>query len=1647
MIEFLAPNGKPSNLSPEQYELVRKPEFISWFGDWENNPSEASKIVDTNGEPLEVYHGTDAEFNVFDGGAYFTDDYMNADGYAGGENVFHIFLNIKKPLIFNANRRKWDNLNSKYGSSTREIASNLDEKKYDGVIFNNINDNFWDDKGSPQNVYYAINPEQIKLSDGSNETFDGNNPDIRFDEGGATQSKDLSKIYNFQNIYKGAEFYSYSDDSEKQEKADRWFELFIKNQKEHIITPEEFKEFISLSNELSLEDLGENNNDIRFDEGGKVDKFSIGKTYSGKQLRDIVSKYESQEGTDMRGFANENIILKDNYILGQIDIQKLIENDMDLESFISEEYNPNDNVEYDYIRQPILLGANEYSRKPNIVLDGYHRVLQALYNKDKKILAFINLDSADKIRYFDKGGKIDDKVGKEFWFEYHCFESDESCDSEIWYRSHQKVKVLSVSEWSLDELKDRIEDGQPRVYSVKFNDGFIADVLEDELMESKDEFYRPEPLKIMKKGGRTISQTPAPKKDQIKGSDKNKEGSAKDLTSAKKIKFADEMKDELGKVNEKTNTTFDGSNTDIRFNGGGKIPNVNHKDIQGKEFTYDGGKFLIVDFPNKSGAWNKGATWRKTAKHHSYIIKLDDIETNLDKSLFDKFNKPYYIYDDFWLQFNQKPCRSIQGSSSKLIDTLDYEIFKRENHPNNYAKGGNVDNELDNELAKIKEAYDYGSEYFDSKIYGQEYKIRMNKNHPRNSNRNDDQSIHNLSLVNVQYPSAVIFRENNNGKLQYQYDKILNWEDAQEKIEEFFYEINDRADEYAKGGNINWNLERYREVEKEMFELRKQGKGNTLEYFKLIKERSILEQDKMNPSTDIKKTKNKTKNMNIKITENFAKGGKILIKEINDNGNIKIVHQDFQKFLRIGITDKYFIEASNDVGLQGVNFDEASLLKKISIEFNNMLDEYEDYIINEDSEFITNIMKNKIKTEKRRGASLEVLRELELEIDNDNARKKEIREIAGTQKESLEQWILYLKQSDYNVIFKYLILKAVLKFNYTLNTDKLSERDNITIRNFTPFDAGSLAELYYGSSNYLLKDYVLLMNENSKKVFKTQEVIKTTSEGKWIKFNGGNKTTSKERDENGVQLMRLVQNTYWCTKSAGRSQLDGGDFYVYVTEKDGEILPRIAVRMNENLVGEIRGNFSSAQDIEPDMLPISESFLVENIPNDSGKKWLDAIRYNTKCAEMTERFNIEGMYQDFIFDYIKLIAEKSKYKVDYGENGNVVNLENKFKEVIKISNEFYKSGDIEIDSNLITKKTIYLIGNLTKYELDNLIKKQVNINELKNWKLKFISGDVECSDIITDLGNIEIIGKSLRLSPKFENLNKLKYIGDELEFNGSNVESLKNLESIGSGLMLNGKIKDLGKLKKIGFLNINTIDDSFSLGNLEEIVGDLNIFNDIIDFDFGNLKTIGGSFNASNSKITDLKNLQSVGNDFIISGSKIKNFQNLKTIGGDADFSNNFSSSTQNIESILGSIKLLNSRIMDFPKLNKIGGELYFKGSFFKSLGSIKYIGGNLNFAESKVDDLGDLESIGGYASFKSSSSNIKSLKKLKNIVKFANFTDSMVDDLGDLESIGGNVYFKDSKVKSLGKLNFVGGLVMMKKNNYNGLEGFSDVISQELKN
>lgn len=64
---LLAPNGEPSNLPERLYAQVRTKEFKDWFGDWQNDPKNASKVVDENGEPRIVYHGSNQYgFDVFD---------------------------------------------------------------------------------------------------------------------------------------------------------------------------------------------------------------------------------------------------------------------------------------------------------------------------------------------------------------------------------------------------------------------------------------------------------------------------------------------------------------------------------------------------------------------------------------------------------------------------------------------------------------------------------------------------------------------------------------------------------------------------------------------------------------------------------------------------------------------------------------------------------------------------------------------------------------------------------------------------------------------------------------------------------------------------------------------------------------------------------------------------------------------------------------------------------------------------------------------------------------------------------------------------------------------------------------------------------------------------------------------------------------------------------------------------------------------------------------------------------------------------------------------------------------------------------------------------------------------------------------------
>ena len=212
-----APNGEKSKLDAEQWATVRTANFKNWFGDWENDPENASKVVDENGEPMVVWHGRSAEFNTFEKkegvrfimgledkvkaeGFFFSPDKGLAEEFAsnsyrhrgGKANVVPCFLNIRKPMDLTGEDYDriyedvtgWEYMvgmdaqDNLWGIMDEEgMANKIKEKGYDGAIFvEEVDDSYEPTKIS----YCALDANQIKSAENNNGDFSADNNDIRF---------------------------------------------------------------------------------------------------------------------------------------------------------------------------------------------------------------------------------------------------------------------------------------------------------------------------------------------------------------------------------------------------------------------------------------------------------------------------------------------------------------------------------------------------------------------------------------------------------------------------------------------------------------------------------------------------------------------------------------------------------------------------------------------------------------------------------------------------------------------------------------------------------------------------------------------------------------------------------------------------------------------------------------------------------------------------------------------------------------------------------------------------------------------------------------------------------------------------------------------------------------------------------------------------------------------------------------------------------------------------------------------------------------------------------------------------------------------------------------------------------------------------
>ena len=240
-----APNGEKTKLDAEQWATVRTTNFKNWFGDWENDPENASKVVDENGEPMVMYHYTDENFTIFgkdkEVGKNTFGNASNAS-YAATTTIGHwftsnknqpeymgkpmaCFLNIVEPFDgytlegladylnnyisdedFNSYEEDYENV-----APIIEAGNNFRKEKirdgYDGVVI--------DDEEFGGTSYVAFNANQIKSAENNNGNFSADNDDIRFslagERGAAAADKADERTFRMDNL-------SVAKDMEKNKK-------------------------------------------------------------------------------------------------------------------------------------------------------------------------------------------------------------------------------------------------------------------------------------------------------------------------------------------------------------------------------------------------------------------------------------------------------------------------------------------------------------------------------------------------------------------------------------------------------------------------------------------------------------------------------------------------------------------------------------------------------------------------------------------------------------------------------------------------------------------------------------------------------------------------------------------------------------------------------------------------------------------------------------------------------------------------------------------------------------------------------------------------------------------------------------------------------------------------------------------------------------------------------------------------------------------------------------------------------------------------------------------------------------------------------------------------------------------------------------
>lgn len=201
------------------------PYFRKWFG--------KSKVVDKDGKPKIMYHGSKEKFDVFGDysqrgrinaerdkplkirGHYFSDNKEVADVYANlGKDkgiIREFYLAMENPKIY----KKYTDIST----ITEEKVKELKKQGYDGAIYLDEGEL---NTGGIMNEYVVFDSEQIKSVDNQG-TFDANNPNIYYQKDSKSK-KEVAENFDHllkatgykENVYFKTEISNTNNEIEKQ---------------------------------------------------------------------------------------------------------------------------------------------------------------------------------------------------------------------------------------------------------------------------------------------------------------------------------------------------------------------------------------------------------------------------------------------------------------------------------------------------------------------------------------------------------------------------------------------------------------------------------------------------------------------------------------------------------------------------------------------------------------------------------------------------------------------------------------------------------------------------------------------------------------------------------------------------------------------------------------------------------------------------------------------------------------------------------------------------------------------------------------------------------------------------------------------------------------------------------------------------------------------------------------------------------------------------------------------------------------------------------------------------------------------------------------------------------------------------------------